>query len=91
MLEENPMNRKGGEDFPRMAVLKDDYATGARRYDVGERAAFTLLPATSVVLDHLLEWEPVRIQAYLADMTAAIAKEILRHFFPTALLALITL
>ena len=74
-LEENPHNRVGGEDFPSLAELKADYATGARRFDAGERAHFTLMPAALEVLKQLGEWTPAAIQASLAQLTAVVAEE----------------
>lgn len=74
-LEENPMNRQGAIDFPRMAVLRDEYAIGARRFDAGERAHFTLMPAAIAVLEQLNAWGPQSIQATLKQMTAAVASE----------------
>jgi selenocysteine lyase/cysteine desulfurase len=72
-LEENPHNRVDGVDFPRLAELKERYAEGARRFDAGERANFTLLPAAVAALKQLNAWGPARIQASLARKTAAIA------------------
>jgi selenocysteine lyase/cysteine desulfurase len=74
-LEENGMNRRDGVDFARMAVLKDEYAAGARRFDVGERAHFTLMPATLEILRQILEWGVTDIQATLSHTTAAVAQE----------------
>ena len=74
-LEENPMNRCEAVDFPRMAVLRDDYAEGARRFDVGERAHFTLMPAAIAVLEQLRSWGILNIQATLKQLTGAVASE----------------
>jgi len=73
-LEENPHNRADGEDFPRLAELKEDYARGARRFDAGERANFTLLPGAVSALKQLNAWTPAGIQASLAKKTAALAE-----------------
>ncbi len=72
-LEESPHNWLDGEDFPRMAELKADHAPGARRFDVGERAHFTLLPAAREALVQLNAWTPVAVAATLGAMTAKIA------------------
>lgn len=73
-LEENPHNRVDGEDFPRLAELKEDYADGARRFDAGERANFTLLPGAVSALKQLNAWTPALIQASLAKKTASLAE-----------------
>ncbi|MEM7172025.1 MAG: aminotransferase class V-fold PLP-dependent enzyme, partial [Pseudomonadota bacterium] len=74
-LEENPANRKDGENFPRLADYTESYAAGARRFDAGERAHFSLLPAARVVLKQLDEWGTEAIQASLTAQTTAIAEE----------------
>ena len=73
-LEENPHNREAGVDFPRLAELKEAYADGARRFDAGERANFTLLPGAVAALEQLNAWGPVRIQATLSQKTARLAE-----------------
>ncbi len=73
-LEENPLNRSNGPDFQRLSELTDDYAAGARRFDVGERAHFTLLPAAIAALRQLLDWQPARTQATLAARNRAFAE-----------------
>jgi selenocysteine lyase/cysteine desulfurase len=73
-LEENPHNRAAGEDFPRLAELKDAYAEGARRFDAGERANFTLLPGAVSALKQLNAWTPARIAKSLAEKTASLAE-----------------
>ena len=62
-----------GIDFPRLAQLKDGYAAGARRYDAGERAQFTLAPAAAASLKQLSSWGVDNIYLTLSGMTEQVA------------------
>lgn len=71
-VEYNGHNMEDGDNFPKLAQLKDYYAEGARRFDAGERAHFTLAPAAAVSLKQLLAWEVNSIYQTLCNMTAQI-------------------
>jgi selenocysteine lyase/cysteine desulfurase len=71
-LEETWIGRAGSEDFAGLIAYTDAYQPGARRYDVGERANFALLPAAVASLELLLGWGVDRITAALARATAEI-------------------
>jgi selenocysteine lyase/cysteine desulfurase len=73
-LEQSWIARGGSEDFARLIDYRDDYQEGARRFDVGERSNFALLPVGIVGLEQLLAWGVDRIAATLAARTAAIAE-----------------
>jgi selenocysteine lyase/cysteine desulfurase len=73
-LEQNWIARRGSEDFARLIDYQDAYQEGARRFDVGERSNFALVPVGSVGLEQLLAWGVERIAATLAAKTAAIAE-----------------
>ncbi len=75
-LEEGWITRAGAEDFTRLIDYTDRYATGARRYDVGERSNFALLPAAVASLELLLDWGAPAIAARLAALTEAIAARV---------------
>ena len=64
----------GSEDFARLIDYQDAYQPGARRFDVGERSNFALMPVGIVGLEQLLAWGTERIAATLAAKTAAIAE-----------------
>ena len=68
-LEQNWINRAGSEDFAALVDYRDDYQPGARRYDVGQRTNFHLVPMAIAALEQLLEWEVPRIAATLASVT----------------------
>lgn len=71
-LEYNGHNMEHGDDFPALARLKDRYARGARRFDAGERAHFTLAPAAAVTLKQLLSWGVDDVYATLCHTTAQV-------------------
>ncbi|ACY13897.1 aminotransferase class V-fold PLP-dependent enzyme [Haliangium ochraceum] len=72
-LEQTWIARAGSENFARLIDYQDGYQPGARRFDVGERSNFALMPAAIAGLEQILEWQVERIAATLAATTAAIA------------------
>lgn len=72
-IEENPMNRQDSRAFAKLADYADAYDPGAVRYDVGERANFTLLPGAIAAVEQLLEWTPEWIQSELRAKTTRVA------------------
>jgi selenocysteine lyase/cysteine desulfurase len=73
-LEQNWIAREASEDFARLIDYSERYQPGARRFDVGERSNFALLPVGIVGLEQLLAWSVPAIAATLAARTAAIAQ-----------------
>jgi selenocysteine lyase/cysteine desulfurase len=55
-VEHNWINRRDSEVFARVAEYRDEFAPGARRYDVGERSNFVLLPMANEALRQILAW-----------------------------------
>lgn len=74
-LEHNWLNRDASEDFAGLVRYRDAYQAGARRYDVGERSNFALVPMALAALEQLLEWGVERIAAHCAGVTAEIAAQ----------------
>lgn len=72
-LEETWLGRAGAEDFSRLVDYQAGYQPGARRFDMGQRANFALMPAFVAALRQLLEWTPAAIEASLAAQTRVIA------------------
>ena len=72
-LEENWIVRAGADDFARLVEYCDEYQPGARRFDVGQRTKFELVPMAIAALEQLLSWEVPMIAAALAARTAQIA------------------
>lgn len=73
-LEQNWITRAGSENFARLIDYRDDYQPGARRFDVGERSNFALMPQSVAALTQLQDWTVQEIAETLAAKTAAIAE-----------------
>jgi selenocysteine lyase/cysteine desulfurase len=56
-LEENWIQRANARDFSSLILYSEEYDDGARRFDMGERANFALLPAAVRAMRQLLEWD----------------------------------
>ena len=61
-LEQTWSGRRGSEDFSSLTDYQFEYQTGANRFDMGERANFSLLPGIEASLDQLSEWGISNIQ-----------------------------
>ncbi len=72
-VEQNWIAREGSEDFARLVDYRDQYQPGARRFDVGQRTNFELLPMAIAALEQLDEWGVDRVAATLAAVTRSIA------------------
>ena len=86
-IEATWAGRKGSDDFNRLVDYTDELRAGARRFDAGESANFILLPMAAAALDLLHEWQPERVSASLAPLTARIeegARGIGLHPVPAA-------
>ncbi|MDT5012057.1 MAG: hypothetical protein QOH57_3674 [Mycobacterium sp.] len=77
-LEQNWILRDGSEDFARLVDYRDEYQPGARRFDVGERTKFELLPMAIAALERIHSWRVPRIAAALSELTGHIAAGALR-------------
>lgn len=73
-LEENWIARAGSEDFARLVDYATDYQPGARRYDMGERSNFHLMPVAVAALEQILEWGVGCIAATLSARNRAIVE-----------------
>lgn len=73
-LEQNWITRAGSENFSRLIDYQDAYQPGARRFDVGERSNFALIPASIAGMSQLLDWGVANIAETLATKTAVIAE-----------------
>jgi selenocysteine lyase/cysteine desulfurase len=60
-LEENWIQRANASDFSSLILYTEDYDNGARRFDMGERSNFALLPAAVRAMKQLLEWKVAEI------------------------------
>lgn len=73
-LEHNWLMREGSEDFSRLVDYRDTFQPGARRFDVGERSNFQLVPMATAALEQLLAWGVDEIQHTLRMLTERIAR-----------------
>ena len=71
-IEQNWIARAGSEDFARLVEYRDDYQPGARRFDVGQRSQFELVPMAIAALEQLGEWGVDRVADRLAEVTASL-------------------
>jgi selenocysteine lyase/cysteine desulfurase len=72
-LEQNWIAREGSEDFARLVDYRDEYQPGARRFDVGQRTNFELVPMAIAALQQLRSWQVGRVAAALSAVTGTIA------------------
>jgi len=72
-VEEGWIGRKGAEDFSRLVDYQTEYAPGARRFDMGERAQHQLMPMASEGMQQLLDWGVENIYETLTAKTEDIA------------------
>ena len=73
-LEHNWIHRKHSEDFAGLVNYRDDFQAGARRFDVGERSNFALMPMANAALKQILAWQVPKIAATLSALTDEIAQ-----------------
>jgi selenocysteine lyase/cysteine desulfurase len=72
-LEENWIQRANARDFTSLILYTPDYDEGARRFDMGERSNFALLPAATRAMKQLLEWNVTQISETAGALNRQIA------------------
>ncbi|MHA1523336.1 MAG: aminotransferase class V-fold PLP-dependent enzyme [Alphaproteobacteria bacterium] len=72
-LEQTWIARANSQDFAALAEYQDTYQPGARRFDMGERSNFQLLPMVIAALEQIHRWGVEEIAATLGHRTNAIA------------------
>jgi selenocysteine lyase/cysteine desulfurase len=78
-IEHNWINRRGSQDFAGLVSYQNAFQPGARRYDVGERSNFALLPMAAEALRQLLDWGVENVSesiGTLTDLIEAKAREL---------------
>ena len=68
-IEHNWIDRKDSENFARLVDYQDEFADGARRFDVGERSNFALVPGAEAAIRQILEWGVENLSETLGLMT----------------------
>lgn len=74
-IEHNWINRRGSEDFSRLVSYQDAFQPGARRYDVGERSNFVLLPMVNEALRQILDWGVENVSETIGGLTDLIEEK----------------
>jgi selenocysteine lyase/cysteine desulfurase len=72
-LEENWIQRSNASDFSSLILYTESYDAGARRFDMGERSNFALLPAAVRAMKQLLEWKVEQISETAGTLNRQIA------------------
>ncbi|HEX8512235.1 MAG TPA: aminotransferase class V-fold PLP-dependent enzyme [Allosphingosinicella sp.] len=78
-LEEAWIVRSNARDFRSLTDYDERFAAGARRFDMGERANFALLPVAGAAIEQLIDWGVADISETLGTMTAAIEARLLER------------
>jgi len=73
-IEHNWIARKDSEDFAGLVNYSREFQAGARRFDVGERSNFALMPVAEASLKLLSEWTVPRVLETLRLRTQAVAE-----------------
>jgi len=71
-LEHNWITRAGSEHFGGLVQYTSDFQPGARRYDMGERSNFALLPMALAALRQILDWKVEAVAAAIGELTGRI-------------------
>jgi selenocysteine lyase/cysteine desulfurase len=74
-LEENWIQRDNSRDFSSLILYSKNYDSGARRFDMGERANFAVLPAAVQAMKQLLEWKIEQISETIGVHSRRLASE----------------
>jgi selenocysteine lyase/cysteine desulfurase len=74
-LEHNWINRRGSENFSRLVNYEDAFQPGARRYDVGERSNFALLPMAAEALRQILDWGVENVSETIGALTDSVEEK----------------
>lgn len=73
-LEENWIQRANARDFTSLILYTPDYDQAARRFDMGERSNFALLPAAVRAMQQLLEWKVSEISETAGALNRQLAE-----------------
>lgn len=74
-IEHNWINHHGSENFAQLVDYQDAFQPGARRYDVGERSNFVLLPMAAEALRQLLDWGVENVSETIGTVTDLIERK----------------
>ncbi|WP_413204320.1 aminotransferase class V-fold PLP-dependent enzyme [Rhodospirillum sp. A1_3_36] len=74
-LEDGWICREGSRDMSRLVDYTDAMDAGARRFDVGERSNFALMPMVISAMEQMSAWTPMAISDYVEKLTDRIVAE----------------
>ena len=77
-LEHNWIQRANAREFARLVDYTDAWQPGARRFDVGERSNFALVPAALAAARQLVAWGPEAVARSIAPKTRRLAADVER-------------
>lgn len=72
-IEQAWIARAGAHDFRRLIPYQEAFEAGARRFDMGERSNFALLPVAGAAMAQLLQWGVANIAETLGAVTARLS------------------
>ena len=75
-LEQGWIARVGARDFRSLARYEEALEPNARRFDMGERSNFALLPVAAAAIEQLLDWGVADIAETLGTATAGLAERL---------------
>ncbi len=75
-LEQTWIARAGARDFRSLANYDEALEPNARRFDMGERSNFALLPVAGAAIEQLLGWGVANIAETLGAATASLAERL---------------
>lgn len=78
-LEEHWLARANSKDFKSLSNYSYEYLPGARKFDVGETCAPTILPGAIAALEQIKAWGVENIYATLGKINLEIAEKIDEH------------
>lgn len=73
-LEQGWIQRANSRDFSSLILYSDKYDVGARRFDMGERSNFALLPPATRAMEQVLEWGVAEIGATSGALNRRLAE-----------------
>lgn len=78
-LEEAWIARRNAHDFRSLSTYETGFAPGARRFDMGERSNFALLPVAGEAIRQLIEWGVADIADTLGAANSALEARLADH------------
>ncbi len=78
-IEHNWILREHSEDFASLVEYRDGFQPGARRYDVGERSNFVLLPMANAAMQQVLDWGIENISETAGRLTNLVEQKAAGH------------